>query len=355
MVNEALKLAFRQFDLTAEPVDILPLGNGHINETHLVTCLKGEKYVLQKINQHVFTDVNLLMNNIVLVTEYLNRQRPGSSLCFLRTRDGSPFAEQNGCCYRAYRYVDGMCLEKAASPKDLCACGVAFGEFQMSLSGFDASLLGEVIPRFHDTVKRLSDLRTSAEQDVSGRAKGVRSEIDFYLSRASEAGKMISMQSQGLLKTRVTHNDTKLNNVILNTDTHEPLCVIDLDTVMPGLAGNDFGDCIRSGASTGAEDEKDLSRVSLDFNMYAAFARGFLSRCGEALFEKEIETLPLGAYLMTYECGARFLTDYLRGDVYFHTAYPEHNLVRARTQMKLVSESEKYWNRLQKIISDNRI
>lgn len=353
MVEMELKRVFAQFDACGEPAEIAPLGNGHINRTFLVTCKSGERYVLQQINERVFGDVTLLMRNITRVTEYLNAQRPGSSLCFLPARAGGSFVEENGAKYRLYRYVPGICLEKAEKPAELNACGVAFGEFQQALSLFDASQLGEVIPRFHDTVKRLNDLEAAAQADAAGRAKSVRSELDFYLSRKGEAGKMLDMQLSGALKTRVTHNDTKLNNVILEKDTLNPLCVIDLDTVMPGLAGNDFGDCIRSGASTGAEDEKDVSKVQLDLSMYAAFARGFLSRCGQALNKAEIETLPLGAYLMTYECGARFLTDYLNGDVYFHTAYPEHNLVRTRTQMKLVADSEKNWNRLQQIIQDS--
>ena len=353
MVNEELKRVFALFDVPGEPEDISPLGNGHINRTYLASCPGGAKYVLQKINEKVFNDVDLLMHNITSVTSYLNALRPGSSLTFIGARSGSSYVSFDDGKYRLYKYVPGICLEKAVKPADLGACGIAFGEFQQALSGFDASVLGEVIPRFHDTVKRINDLEAAAETDKAGRAKTVKDELSFYLGRKTEAGKMLGMQRSGALKTRVTHNDTKLNNVILEPDTLRPLCVIDLDTVMPGLAGNDFGDCIRSGASTGAEDEPDLNKVQLDLDMYAAFARGFLSRCGKALNEAELNTLPLGAYLMTYECGARFLTDYLNGDVYFHTTYPEHNLVRARTQMKLVSDSEENWNRLGQIIQDS--
>ena len=348
MVENEFSRAARLFGIEGE-LDISPLGNGHINRTLLVKVDSG-KYVLQRINRHVFKDVAALMDNIVRVTEYLDAKKPGSSLHFLRAEDGRAFVESDGEYYRLYDYVDGVCLEKARTPDDLKACGIAFGEFQTALGEFDASLLSETIPRFHDTVKRLNDLKTAAGLDRCGRKKEVGAELDFFLSRESEAGKMLAMQKDGLLKTRVTHNDTKLNNVLLDKETMAPLCVIDLDTVMPGLAGNDFGDCIRSGASTGAEDEKDLSQVSLDLSMYAAFARGFLSRCGKALSSTEIETLPLGAYLMTFECGARFLTDYLDGDHYFHIDYPEHNLVRARTQIKLVKDSEKHRNELQSII-----
>lgn len=355
MVNEELQGVFAQFDTASAAEEISPLGNGHINRTYLVRCVGGAKYVLQKINERVFTDVDLLMRNITRVTEYLNARQPGSSLSFIPARTGESYLNHNGDKYRLYEYVEGVCLEKAEKPEELGACGVAFGAFQRALSDFDASELGEVIPRFHDTLKRVEDLKAAAQADTRGRLLSVRDELAFYLDRQSEAGRMLEMQRGGLLKTRVTHNDTKLNNVILDSVTLQPKCVIDLDTVMPGLAGNDFGDCIRSGASTGAEDEQDLSKVNLDLAMYSAFAEGFLSRCGSALNESEIESLPWGAYLMTYECGARFLTDYLKGDVYFHTDYPEHNLVRARTQMKLVADTEKHWDKLNQIINDHHL
>ncbi len=350
--NMMLNAAAACFLRALPPVSAEKLGNGHINETYLVTDKSGGSFVLQRINSAVFKDVEMLMRNIFAVTEFLNRENPGSSLRFLKTHAGENYLRNADGGWRMYEYVPGVCLEKAETTEQLETCGTAFGEFQNALGKFDAALLGETIPRFHDTVKRINDLEAAAAEDSHGRLATVRPEYEFYMSRRCEAGKMLEMLERGELKQRVTHNDTKLNNVILDAETLKPKCVIDLDTVMPGLAGNDFGDCIRSGATTGAEDEKDISKVNLDMALYRAFARGFLGRCGRSLYASEIDTLPLGAKLMTYECGARFLTDYLNGDVYFHTDYPEHNLVRCRTQMKLVADTEKHWNELKRIIAE---
>ena len=329
-----------------------PLGNGHINTTYLVADTKNDKYVLQRINNRVFTDIEGLMNNISLVTRFLNAQKPGSSLNFLTAQDGKAYTEFEGDFYRMYEYVPGISLENATRPEDMTTCGKAFGEFQNMLSGFDASKLSDTIPRFHDSVFRADNLEKAALEDKLGRLKDVKSEYEFYTSLRDKTDIMLKMQREGLIKTRVTHNDTKLNNVLLDSVTYEPKCVIDLDTVMPGLAANDFGDCIRSGATSAAEDERDISKVHLELNLYRAFARGFLGACGGALNATEIKTLPLGGLLMTYETGARFLTDYLSGDVYFKIAYPQHNLVRTRTQIKLIRDTLDNWETLEKIIAE---
>ena len=231
-------------------------------------------------------------------------------------------------------------------------CGEGFGSFQKSLDGFDASLLCEVIPRFHDTVNRVRNLEIAAAEDKLGRLAGVKAEYEFVMERKAEAACMLDMLKEGKLPLRVTHNDTKINNVLLDTATRRPKCVIDLDTIMPGLAGNDFGDCIRSGASTAAEDEIDLSKVSLNLSIYRAFAKGFLSACGGSLTQNEILTLPMGAKLMTFDCGTRFLTDYLSGDTYFRISHPTHNIERCRTQFKLVKDTEDKWNDIMKIIKE---
>ena len=340
------------FPIDSEPVSSSPLGNGHINETYLITCASGSKFVLQKINRRIFTDVDGLMRNIRIVTQYLNALKPHSSLEFLSANDGRDYAAAGDGYYRMYRYVYGISLETARTPAELETCGKAFGEFQTQLADFDAEQLTETIPRFHDTVKRLHDLERAASQDEAGRFKQVEREFRFYMQRQDEAGVMLGLLAEGRLKKRVTHNDTKLNNVLLDEKTLTPLCVIDLDTVMPGLPGNDFGDCIRTGASTAAEDEPDLDKVWLDLEKYRAFARGFLSECGRSLNKDELSTLTLGAKLMTYECGMRFLTDYLNGDTYFRTAYPEHNLVRCRTQMKLISDTEAHMSELNKLVAE---
>lgn len=327
-----------------------PLGNGHINSTWLVRDGKGNSYTLQKINHTIFTDVPSLMRNIELVTEYLNARKPGSSLELVKTDEGRSWLQTPDGFFRVYRFVEGITLEKASAPEEMQTCGEAFGGFQMDLSEFDADKLTETIPRFHDSVKRFHDLERAASEDVCGRFKNVREEYDFYVSRGNETGVMLEMLAEGRLKKRVTHNDTKINNVLLDGVTLAPKCILDLDTVMPGLAGNDFGDCIRTGASTAEEDETDLSKVRLDLDLYRAFARGFLRTCGKELNRDEITTLPMGARLMTYETGARFLTDYLKGDVYYRIAYPEHNLVRTHTQIRLISEMENHSNEINTII-----
>ena len=229
---------------------------------------------------------------------------------------------------------------------------MAFGSFQRQLADFPANELSETIPRFHDTPNRYRALRAAIEKDALGRAASCREEIEFALTREADAAVMINLLAAGELPLRVTHNDTKLNNVMLDAKTRKPLCVIDLDTVMPGLAANDFGDSIRFGANTGAEDEKDLKKISLSLARYEAFARGFLEACGKALTPKEIETLPWGAKLMTLECGVRFLTDYLEGDTYFRIHRPGHNLDRARTQFALVADMEKKWAQMCDIVKE---
>jgi len=212
------------------------------------------------------------------------------------------------------------------------------------LGSFPAQELSETIPHFHDTPSRYQALHKALEEDPLGRAAECEQEIAFALAHEEEAGTLMRLLKEGKLPLRVTHNDTKLNNVMLDATTHEAVCVIDLDTVMPGLAANDFGDLVRFGANTGAEDEKDLSKISLSLERYAQLLHGFLDACGDMLTKEEKETLPLGGKLMTLECGVRFLTDYLLGDVYFHIHRPKHNLDRMRTQFKLVADMETKWD-----------
>ena len=328
-------------------------GSGHINETYLVSTDAQRSYILQKINRAVFRDVDALMRNIALVTDYLSGQESGPPCvaALIPTRAGANWYEaEDGSAWRMYACVEGgVCLDAARGPDDFRQSGRAFGAFQRKLAAFDASQLTETIPRFHDTPERLRVLFAAAKQDALGRAKEVRREIDFAAARAQEASAMVRMLERGELPLRVTHNDTKLNNVLLEAVTGEPLCVVDLDTVMPGLAGNDFGDSIRFGASTAAEDERDLERVEMSLLLYEAYAEGFLGECGQSLTEEEIETLPLGAKLMTLECGVRFLTDYLSGDTYFHTTRPGQNLDRCRTQLRLVEDMEKKWAQMARL------
>lgn len=343
------------FQMDGRPVSISRCDNGHINTTLLLETDRGSRYILQMINRQVFHNVPALMNNIQAVTNHLWNKDPDERhvMRLVPALDGTAYAvDEQGEFWRMCVFVkDSVCLESARSEEEFLESGVAFGKFQSLLSDFPADKLAETIPGFHDTVSRYKKFHEVLRADPAHRAGDVKPEIDFFLAREEEAGTMVNMQKSGRLPLRVTHNDTKLNNVLLDGITHKPLCVIDLDTVMPGLCGNDFGDSIRFGASTASEDERDLSRVSLSLPMFEAYAKGFLSACGKSLTPLEIETLPLAAKLITLECGLRFLTDHLEGDVYFRIHRPGHNLDRSRTQMQLVLDMERKFGEMQSIIS----
>lgn len=346
---------FSQFQLEGKPVSWGRYGSGHINETYRVDTDAPHAYILQKVNRRVFPNVRGLMENIIAVTEYLRRsiRDPRRVLTLVPARGGERYIiDAAGDCWRMYEFVtDSLCLDQPESAEDLRQSGVAFGTFQNQLADFPAQTLTEIIPHFHDTVDRYRQLKAAVQADRANRLSACRREVDWYLAREEDAGVLMSLMEKGELPLRVTHNDTKLNNVMLDRATRRPLCVIDLDTIMPGLAANDFGDSIRFGASTAAEDEQDLEKVHVSLVLYRAYAEGFLSACGGRLTPLEKETLPLGARLMTLECGARFLTDYLNGDVYFHVRRPAHNLDRARTQMKLVRDTEEKWKDIQQLMA----
>jgi len=277
---------------------------------------------------------------------------PRRALTLVPTLTGDPYLlTAGGDCWRMYEYIlDSVCLDAAETAEDLRQSGVAFGMFQNQLADFPAVTLTETIPHFHDTPDRFRIFCEAIAADRAARLESVRDEVNRFLAHEGEAGVLHELLRKGEIPLRVTHNDTKLTNVMLDEATREPLCVIDLDTVMPGLAAHDYGDAIRFGASTAAEDETDLSKVEMSLEMYEAFTEGFLSACGNRLTDKEIETLPLGAKLMTLECGVRFLTDYLNGDTYFAINRPEQNLDRARTQLKLVEDMEQKWDAMQAVI-----
>ncbi len=348
---------YSQFALRGQVVACTPTGGGHINHTFRLDTDQGQAYILQSINGEIFKDIPGLMGNIQLVTEHLRRKEsdPRRALTLIPTLDGRAYLLAEGKAWRMYDFItDSICLLAAETAEDLRQSGVAFGVFQNQLADFPADTLAETIPHFHDTPDRFRQFHEAIAADKAGRLASVQDEVARYLSHEDEAGVMVSMCAAGKLPLRVTHNDTKLTNVMLDAATREPLCVIDLDTVMPGLVGNDFGDAIRFGASTAGEDEPDLSKVEMSLELYEAFASGFLSACGDRLTDREIVTLPLGAKLMTLECGVRFLTDYLNGDVYFATHYPQQNLDRARTQIKLVEDMENKWDAMNAIIAKLR-
>ena len=337
------------FSMHGDPVSCERFGGGHINQTYLVTTDAGHRYVLQHINQHVFKNPPQLMENANGVTSFI-RNKGGFALTFLTTPEGNPcHCDDQGEFWRAYEFVGGLCLETAETADDFYQSGLAFGQFQDLLSDYPAHTLHETIPNFHNTPDRFRQLKEAIAENRSGRLDACQQEVEFYLSHEALGGKLAGMLAEGLLPLRVTHNDTKLNNVLLDPDTHAPLCVLDLDTVMPGLSAYDFGDSIRFGAATAAEDEKDASKMKLDLALFEAFTRGFMTGAPN-LTAEEIKALPLGAFTMTLECGSRFLKDYLDGDIYFRTAYPEHNLVRCRTQMAMCADMLAHWTEMETIV-----
>lgn len=336
---------------------ITPLTSGHINDTFLVE--DGEKFIVQRINHYVFPSPQDIMENIAGVTEFLREKitsRGGDpqreTLNIRKTVDGSTlFVDDQGEFWRCMTYVDhASSYETVENAKMLREAGRAFGEFQSLLSDYPAHTLHETIVNFHNTPERFRQLLEAAEKDVAGRLSQIGPEMEFASQRKKDCALLMDLLQEGRLPLRVTHNDTKMSNVLIDDKTGQAICVIDLDTVMPGLTAFDFGDSIRAGATTAAEDEADLSKVHFDLDLFQAYTEGFLSAAGEALTPLELQTLPDGARLMTFEVGIRFLADYLNGDVYFRTAYPEHNLVRARNQFKLVAEMEEKREGMDRII-----
>ena len=347
------KAAFA-FQTDSAPIECKAFGHGHINNTFCVTTESGSKYVLQRINKYVFKNPIRVMANTSSVTNYL-RQRvedPRMTLHFIPAKDGKYY--HKGCdgeFWRMYDFVGGFTLDMPESDEDFYQSALAFGRFQELLSDYPADTLYEIIPNFHNTVDRYVQFKEAVDMDIVGRVEEVQADIDFLLAREEKGGVLQKMLTAGILPLRVTHNDTKLNNVLLDTATRKSLCVLDLDTVMPGSSLYDFGDSIRFGAATAAEDEQDTSKMTLDLHLFEVYTKGFLE-AAPSLTNMEVAMLPLGAYIMTLELAVRFLKDYLDGDLYFSKiAYPEHNLVRARSQMALVADMEKKWTKMNLIVA----
>lgn len=351
-----------EFQIPEKVVSVEPYGNGHINDTYLVTTDGTAKYILQGMNESIFKDADRLMENVVSVTEYLKKkiaEQGGNpereTLNIIPTKAGKNYFKSAKGSYRMFRFIeDATSYDEVKSPEDFYQSAVAFGNFQAMLADYPAASLHETIPDFHDTVKRFADFKAAVEADVMGRAKEAEKEIVFALQREKDTHVLMDLLKAGELPLRVTHNDTKLNNIMIDNRTGKGICVIDLDTVMPGLSANDFGDSIRFGANTAAEDEADLSKVSLDLHLFEVYVKGFLEGCRGRLTDKEMEVLPMGAKLMTYECGIRFLGDYLNGDVYYKIHREKHNLDRCRTQFALVADMERKWDEMCAIVAKYR-
>lgn len=350
-----------RFAVEGTTVKVSEYGSGHINQTELVELNCGEhvaRYILQKINTQIFSDVSQLMDNIVKVTSFLSQkiQAQGGdpdreTLQVIPTKDGDSYYCAKDGYYRMYQFVEGAdSFDAASRPGILYESGRAFGRFQQLLSDYPASTLYETIPDFHHTPKRFAAFCSAVDADSCGRAASVADEIAFIKERESQMQVLTGLLESGDLPVRVVHNDTKLNNVLFDHKTRKGLCVIDLDTVMPGTLVYDFGDAIRFGANTAAEDEPDVSKVSLDLELYQQYVSGYLLGCNGSLTQKELDMLPMGAKLMTLECGMRFLTDYLSGDTYFRIHRKQQNLDRCRTQLALVADMERKWEQITKLV-----
>ena len=338
-------------------VGVDPYGNGHINDTYIV--YSTPKYILQRINTEIFKKPDEVMSNILGVTEFLREKIIAAggnpdreTLTVIKTKDGEAFFKtEEGDCFRMYRFIENSVgYDKVENPTQFYNAAKAFGKFQKLLSDYPADKLYDTIPRFHDTEKRFADFEEAVANDVAGRKASVMPEIEFALARKADASVVLDAIRAGSVPLRVTHNDTKLNNVLLDATTGEGVCVIDLDTVMPGSLLYDFGDALRFGASSGAEDETDLDKIYFDLELFEAFTKGFLEEAGDDLTPAEIELLPFSAKLLTYECGMRFLGDYLNGDTYFKIHREHHNLDRARTQFKLVADMETKFDAMREIV-----
>ena len=352
-----------KFDAKGYFVSAEPYGNGHINDTRLVRMKESEgvfrEYILQRINKNVFREPEKLMENYVNVTEFLRNKIIANggdpereTVNVIKTRKGINFAiDEHGDYWRLIKFVtDSLCFDRVEKPEQFYHSAVAFGHFQNLLSDYPADTLHETIVNFHNTPERLRQLDKAVSDNLAGRVDEVKAELEFVNERREFAETLERAHKDGKLPLKVTHNDTKLNNILFDKDTGESLCVIDLDTIMPGYSVNDFGDSIRFGATTAAEDEADLSLVNFDINLYELYVKGFLEGAAGGLTPCEIELLPIGAMMMTFECGTRFLADYLNGDTYFRTHRPGQNLDRARNQFKLVRDMEERLDEMRAIV-----
>ena len=347
------------FEVEGKVVDYVPFGNGHINDTKLVTMDNGVQFVLQRINKNVFKRPDLLMENYVGVTKFIRNKIENMGgdplrevLNAIPTKEGLPYTiDEEGQYWRLLVYVtESMSYDKVERPEQFYDSAVSFGDFQYMLRDYPAETLHETIVNFHNTPDRFRQLTEAIENDVKGRLVEVAAEVEFAKAREEFAWTLENAHKEGKLPLRVTHNDTKLNNILFDTNTGKALCVVDLDTIMPGYSVNDFGDSIRFGATTALEDETDLTKVNFDISLYELYVKGFIEGAKGGLTEGELEMLPIGAIMMTFECGMRFLADYLNGDTYFRIHRPSHNLDRCRNQFKLVRDMEAHLDEMKAIV-----
>ena len=356
---DELRGILARFSLPGTLLTAERFGSGHINDTFVATYDQAGtrvRYILQRVNRHVFKNVPELMGNIIRVTTHIeSKNSPSDSRrapSLHKALDGLPYHQTpDGDFWRVCRFVEGArTYDVVEHPRQAYEAARAFGRFQQALADLPGGRLHETIPHFHDTPQRLENLRKAAEEDVEGRKHEVLAELEFAFSREPEVSRLLDLMAAGEIPERVTHNDTKLNNVMLDEKTGEGICVIDLDTVMPGLSLYDFGDLVRFAANTATEDEADLTKVDVSLPIFEAIVEGYIAGAGDILTDAEWDNLVFACKLMTYEVGIRFLTDYLQGDIYFQTHHPGHNLERARNQLRLVDRIEAADGALQAIV-----
>lgn len=359
MIYNDIKHVIKHFKFLGQYQSAEELTSGNINATYRLVYKQSDgaeiQYILQKINTVAFHDPVELMKNIQLILNHIAasmaRQKIDTErrvLEFIPTDEGSLlYKDKNGSYWRADIFIDNATgYDSIENPEHFYEAGRGFGEFQKYLFDFPADKLVETIPDFHNTKKRFYAFVAAVAEDRVGRARELEAEIDFFFDRRKKMGRIIDLMDEGVLPMRVTHNDTKLNNVLIDNETGKAICVIDLDTVMPGTTLYDYGDAIRYGANTAAEDEPDTTKIGVDMELFRRFTDGFVSEIAGVLTKDEIRYLPLGVCVMTCELAMRFLTDYLNGDEYFKVKYPNHNLVRARAQMRLLEEFEGHYDEM---------
>ncbi len=357
-LEKKLKAIGAAFRLQGKFYSYKIINDGNVNGTYKLYYRypngSVKTYIAQRINTYVFHNPSSIMENIDMVTTHIREKATDRvSLHFHHLEDGKNYLlDEENNFWRLYTYIDAVTYNVCSDLVVLRNAGAAFGEFQMQLSDFDAEKLHTTIPDFHNTRKRLATFFEHVKQDPCGRAEEVAPEIEQIAAFREIAERLNGMLDEGRIPLRVTHNDTKINNVLFQKRTHKPLVVIDLDTVMPGLAMHDFGDAVRFAANTAAEDEEDLSLVSFDMEKFRAFAEGFISMTRTALTPEEIDTMALGAVTITVELASRFLDDYLLGDKYFKTNYEGHNLVRTRCQLKLAEDMWSHYDEMCAIVKE---
>ncbi len=363
MIYNDIKHVIKQFAYEGSYLSSSEMTSGNINSTYKLTYKladgSNKRYVLQKINTVAFRDPTVLMTNIQLVSNHITAAMARKKLDYDRhtlefvqsKQGGYLYKTPNGEFWRSYVYIEDVtAYDSIEDPRHFYEAGRGFGEFQRYLGDFPADKLNATIPDFHNTTKRFYDFVAAVAADKAGRVRSLEKEIDFFFDRRKMMNSIIALTESGKIPERVTHNDTKLNNVLIDNETGKAVCVIDLDTVMAGSILYDYGDAIRYGASTAAEDEPDTSKISVDMNLFKLFTDGFVSEIANTITDEEIRNLMLGVLVITCELAMRFLTDYINGDEYFKVKYPEHNLVRAHAQMKLLEEFERHYDEMNEYV-----